>query len=460
MKYLAISNEGAVDPRVFTMLGVSSAREDNSKIGQFGSGSKHGMLIALRSNIHCVVTSGNITLEPVAEEVVIQNKLYRRVSYKLSTVLPNGRIEESVEPSNMTLDFGSLDWNGAYMMIREFISNALDAVNQDWGRVEVSVTDTIVTSPDKTTVHLELTQEVAQIYSRIEEYFLHVSGKQNERVIEKAADSVARIYRMGVFVTENEQHSLFDYNGDHTMKIDECRNMETYSVTTLAGKIFYSLPVEKQVALAKKIILTGFNGVERLEHKFPVYYINHRILEKALLELYGASMVYADSPLMAEYCGKRGYTVKVFPSFMSSWYMSLTYTSLQRAEKILDKNIVDMKGVEKLNVTVPLVDKVIEALHKMGFINKHIKKPQVLCFQELIIDGEKALGYTDGKDIYLQWEQKGNIVTILEEVLHLYTEEKDCTRGFQDILVRVAGFLLEKRLRRGVVNNGAISRVG
>lgn len=50
MNYLKISNKGLLDVEALTLLGASSKRGDNTKIGMFGSGNKFSLAYLLRNN--------------------------------------------------------------------------------------------------------------------------------------------------------------------------------------------------------------------------------------------------------------------------------------------------------------------------------------------------------------------------------------------------------------------------
>jgi len=48
MKYLKFKNNGEIQLEAITLLGASTKRTDNNKIGFFGSGNKFAILIAIR----------------------------------------------------------------------------------------------------------------------------------------------------------------------------------------------------------------------------------------------------------------------------------------------------------------------------------------------------------------------------------------------------------------------------
>lgn len=456
-KYLAIRNIGKTDPQVFTTLGVSSARDDDSKIGQFGSGSKHGILIALRTDTEIAITTGTTVITPLSDEDVINNKIYRRVHFHVTDANSGSDV---IERSSMTLDFGSLDWNGAYMMLREFISNALDAVAGRWSDMSVFIAPGIPDpkvlaslSPeqtDNTTVYIELTPEVRAIFNEISNYFLHVSGKQNERIISKPQPCRMKMYRMGVFVSEHDGvPSLYDYNGDHEMKIDESRNMSSYNLRSAVSEIMDKADDATLLSCYKNIILYGMQHGECFEHQFNYWRLKKHLLVRALEEMYGKDTCYAANEFMAAALRRKGYTVVVFPTCLSSWYTAINeYNFSKCAERVLDANVVNMKQIQQVAKSArSTVDKVVDFLDREGFIHKSDKTFSVYTYQEVKIDNQSPLGYTDMKDIYLQAEQLNNVVTILEEVLHLYTGYRDETRDFQDLAFRIAGLMVERSFR-------------
>ena len=68
MKKLVISNKGEIPLHMLSHLGISTSRNDSSKIGQFGSGAKHGILTALRHGIDLEIWSGQNKILPASED--------------------------------------------------------------------------------------------------------------------------------------------------------------------------------------------------------------------------------------------------------------------------------------------------------------------------------------------------------------------------------------------------------
>ena len=69
MKYLRIKNNGLIDPLALTLVGASTKRNDETKIGQFGSGNKFAMAYLIRNGYEVQIYAGkrNIAIETVDE---------------------------------------------------------------------------------------------------------------------------------------------------------------------------------------------------------------------------------------------------------------------------------------------------------------------------------------------------------------------------------------------------------
>lgn len=54
-KFLEIKSKGKIDVQAFSLIGASSKRNDNSKIGMYGSGNKYAISTLLRKEIENAV---------------------------------------------------------------------------------------------------------------------------------------------------------------------------------------------------------------------------------------------------------------------------------------------------------------------------------------------------------------------------------------------------------------------
>ena len=56
-QYLEIKSSGEIDIQAFTLIGASTKKGDNSKIGMYGSGNKYSIATLLNQNINFKVFS-------------------------------------------------------------------------------------------------------------------------------------------------------------------------------------------------------------------------------------------------------------------------------------------------------------------------------------------------------------------------------------------------------------------
>src|SRR5689334_6762544 len=110
--YLLIRNAGLAPLESFTILGLSTARGEAEKIGQFGSGSKHGILALMRAGITPRIFIGQDELVFSTHPAKMGEKEYQEVRYTF---------QGEQHKTGMCLEFGALDWDSPSMALREFI---------------------------------------------------------------------------------------------------------------------------------------------------------------------------------------------------------------------------------------------------------------------------------------------------------------------------------------------------
>ena len=76
MHYLKISNKGLLDVEALTLLGASSKRGDNTKIGMFGSGNKFSLAYLLRNNYELRIFSGLEEIKLTTIEKTFRDKKF------------------------------------------------------------------------------------------------------------------------------------------------------------------------------------------------------------------------------------------------------------------------------------------------------------------------------------------------------------------------------------------------
>ena len=74
MNYLKIRSKGKIDIEALSLLGASSKRGDETKIGQFGSGNKFAIAYLLRNNYEIIPPKAafSLAVAPVGWVEILQ----------------------------------------------------------------------------------------------------------------------------------------------------------------------------------------------------------------------------------------------------------------------------------------------------------------------------------------------------------------------------------------------------
>ena len=126
--FLMIENPGVAPVESYTTIGLSTARGRADQIGQFGSGTKQAITLLLRKGIAVFVYLGN---QKRLEFKVMKETIVDATGEKVACHRVVYRINKGAwKSTSWTLDMGSQDWDHVNMALREFVSNALDAVSR------------------------------------------------------------------------------------------------------------------------------------------------------------------------------------------------------------------------------------------------------------------------------------------------------------------------------------------
>lgn len=419
--FLMIQNVGIAAVEAFTVLGLSTARGDAGKIGQFGTGSKHSVNLLLRNNLAPIIYLGNEQLTFGTQPAKMGDKEYSRVYY-------NFRGEQ--HPTAFALEFGELDWDSVEMALREFVSNAIDQSGTT--HAVIQMVDTPVGYPDKTTVYIPANDQVKNYLANLSNYFLHFRDLQDVNVIVKAGPSKARIYRMGVFVREIDHISMYDYNFGPDVKIDESRNMDDdicrrAAAETLAANRPHLVEYLKSMSEERSQVW---------EDRFSSWSMNNSAIREAWNEAYGKAAVCSsqDEYNLIRKNGHEGIVIKHNKEFF-------TYTPVPKAENL--KNEAEKRGVMECKPSPTMkrtFKKVWEKLQNKG-LTKNKPMPTLIGFNKPTdADGESLLGFYDPekKAVYINCEHEAQYSVHLEEIAHYVTGASDGTRAFQDYAFQVA----------------------
>jgi len=439
--YLQIANDGLAHVEGFTILGLSSSINKDDKIGQFGSGAKHGVLTCLRAGLNPQIFIGNKKLNFFTEDLIIDDQTHRRVCYDWDGVK---------ERTSMVLDYGGIDWTGLDMGLREFVSNALDSVSNDKNKMSVGTVSELMPSEGKTVIGIPLNSDVSKFYEQLSKKFLHFTNIDlSHRIIPKSVEDKTIVYRMGVYVTEISQPALYHYNVGSELKIDECRNLSNYNARLACSNIWREASVEQLKELFKQIdrVVDGI-----WEYNLDTYYLKPQTQNQkakwaeAWRSVYGDVIIAGNHTPVSEKVKRKGYQIKIVSS--SSWLNALCAAGIKPVFDIaVQDGISDKKGRQITPAPSNLLvfaAKIWAKLEKYG-LTKEKPMPAVKSFLNLMDGTEMTLGYYENGTIYIADGYHQHAKVILEEFAHHITGSTDNSRDFQDYAFTVATTFMNRR---------------
>ena len=276
MTYIKITNSVDSVPRLYLeLLGVSTKRDNDDTIGQFGSGTKFAPIYALREGWEWISVgydnSGGYTM---GYEISDDNdEGIDIVQFKYD--LPDG--SSFVKDSSYSMGAGELGWDHPFQIFREAFANALDAHYEFGADYNISYVEEVGSPVDgEFSVYLTACEEMMEVVDNFEKFFsmeripLFVDTKGNKIYEKMNKDEGVRIYHKGVLVYGpdlggSSVPSIFDYDLSDVVLNEERRlrdvtNHEIYRIATCIGNNEEYLEEMDGVApLVKHIIKYGYH---------------------------------------------------------------------------------------------------------------------------------------------------------------------------------------------------------
>lgn len=466
-QFLRIANKGFADPDALTIIGVSSSRYSNKGlIGQFGTGSKYSIALLLRNDLAPTVYVGKLCMSFSTTPKVIDNLPQELVTVRYSGKDLEGSAVNRKERLGYTSSYGELDWNDLTMAPREFVSNAIDGAirsGHNMDEVTVEVTDKMRAKAGWTQVFIPLAPEVLLFFQELPFRFLHFHPQHKANLeatmLPKVCpqdDRHVRIYKKGVLVAtvDHEQGSQFDYNVGDELKLDESRNAQPWDVKTACARAWAKATREQKEALLVALSHNPMIWEGTLDPDFMdgSYYLSKEQQEESRREwkaafehVHGEDAVVVTSHFSADYVQRKGFK---------------PVAADQQIKKIAERSGVKnedsvLTGMERSGrVVCDATEEMHEAVEQwwkqiisVGLANgRH--KPEVKGFQQPM-DAESqtwALADTANGVVYFHVELAGNGLrkAAVEELAHHCTGATDCSRDFQDWILRLLTQLVFK----------------
>lgn len=437
MNFLKIQNVGECQIEGFTKLGLSTARGNSDKIGQFGSGTKMGVLCLLRHGINPTIFAGKDKIEFFTEKGRFDGTTYDKVFVSVNNRKP--------QETSLTLQYGALDWHTPTMGVREFISNAID---QGEYKVEIVEENQVRAKQNHTSVFIPLdNEEVLGYVQALPFFFLQfntlLSRKESAPFSKLIPNTKARAYRKGVFVREfGDENSLFDYDFGDELQIDDCRNSDNYrcqfAAARVLAKTFHCLPkLFKAIVAKEKYAELSFSKYAMLESAHSEDCQEN--WKKQWNSIYPDSVIVPSDvfPFFADRLNSKGIRAIAIDPY---WYEILenygipTYTQADSQ--------IGQKGIINENVLTEhecLIMAVWDILKKEG-LTANKPMPKYSTFRAFNRGGEVE-GYYKNGEIFIN-EDYCSVNTVLHELIHYITEATDCSNDFQEFAIKVAAHFL------------------
>lgn len=412
MKYVKIKNKGHIDARALTLVGVSSKRDDSTKIGRFGSGNKYALAYLLRNKYIVKIFAGK-------EEIFIETKQEEFRGHIFNRIYVNG------EQSSITTEMG-VDWQ-FWQAVRELYCNAIDE-----GEASIECVNDIIPAEGETHVYFDIKTDVMDFFSNFDNYFAEnkeilFEGKYG-RILKKTG-SKANIYRKGIRCHETNLNSSFDYDF-HDISIDENRLIKySWEVSEYLWRLIFSC-TNKEVF---RQILIDSNNPNNIESNIGDYItINSSYLS-----------CEAEEVIRNINVAPQGFAGLLKPDEVHQFAIVPTkvYTAIRGKlghEQVGDRFDMSRNGsvyriIQPDSLALQTIKEANEFLKECGFVIPYNIKVAVF-------DNKKVFGTIRGDDIILSdvGLTRGineTVNTILEEFIHIKYGVEDETRSFQTAII-------------------------
>lgn len=415
--FLSITNKGEMQQEAMTLLGASTKRGDDTKIGFFGSGLKYAIAVLIREGIEFHIFAGSKEVKVETKPVTFGGKEFQRIFI-------NG------EPTSMTADMG-VDWE-PWFAVREVLCNAVDE-----GGHNIEMTDKPKGKKGTTTFAVEMSSKLNDVLDKWQKFFCEQRG---DTILETDGcklfygdDRELIVYRRGIRCHFTQEKSLFHYNM-RWAEINESRVLRSqYGFNHELVKWIATNASEDVV----RRIFDGWKGTYEGGLDWDTYDMTY---SENWLTVIGGRKLVADEvtgyfmrdieegalilPHAMVKSLKNFFKDKVVVLGHSDKYGKRHEIEMDEREKILLKDVLEFLKNGGINIAIP------------------IKKAQ---FRENYIEGEYDNGEIFIAPSVFDMGKRYLAIVLLEEAMHMKSGAGDGTRSFQNFLLSQHLKLLEDK---------------
>jgi len=427
MRYIKIKNNGEIQPQALHLVGASSKRNDNTKIGQFGSGNKYALAYFLRNKFNVKVFAGETEIK-----INTQKQDFREQEFDVIYI--DGK------ETSITTEMGK-DWN-FWQAIREIYCNAIDE-----GGYTIDYVMNIEPVVGETHFYIDNKDDAKNFISDFDNYFAHnkrvLFECEKGRILEKSG-TTANIYRKGIKCFITNKASQFDYDFNE-ITVDENR------------LVSYSWTIDEKI----------WDLIYRCDNEEVIMQILHNASKTDFIEGCISDISILNASAYSERFKEVLNKINLAPKGMAGYL---------KPDEINNHVIIPTKVFESVRSIIK-EDNLGDAFKvtKQGEMYRRIDvtplqqqtiKQALYFFEQCGFDipYEIHVAMFDSKDIWgcahnntiilsdigLERGVNETCVTILEEFIHLKYDVKDKTRAFQDaMLVEMIGYM--KKLNSFVI---------
>lgn len=269
MRYLKISNQGELDPRLIFLMGATTKSNDEAKIGKFGTGLKYAISFFIRSNIDFKLFVGE-------NEVIFNTEQQTIGENTFEEIYCNGK------SMSITTHYGH-QWK-AWEACRELWCNSIDEGGES-KKVADDRGGKIVGEEGKTIFYIQMSKEIADVVTRWDEYFLSATPlfEDEDVAIYLNSGNNLKLYKNSVLIEDSDVYkSLFVYDLKKA-ELNELRQYRGYNRADIGKALLNS---------NKTVISALLDAIKQKKELFEVSldwdYISHT--PKKVKELFSGNL--------------------------------------------------------------------------------------------------------------------------------------------------------------------------
>ena len=473
MRYLKIENPVKSVPSVelMRMLGASGSRGQDTKIGQFGSGFPYALALLARTfdgNGECLLTRTKICLGKdvytfeLEHHAVKDGKGCESDQWEIRMRKQGGASWDL----NISAMFGAIDWQDITLAVREFISNAIDGVDDFGGNPSKDVViDTSIPDEPRATrakdgfirVYIPLTDEISNYIDDLHKYFkcLAPGYSPDRQVFLNVDGGPARVYRKGVLCGTFGESSLFHYNINN-IQINESRLVDSYTARHYCANAIATC--DNPSFIAKYLLMKMSPPKAGLyENDLYIDYMKtdnmycSEAKKEEIKKNFGEAIktavghrVVCDSPIAAKIVTSKGKESIVVDSSLGDVLKSYGATT---AKDVLNDSELQGKIItEATDAARAMLDRIWDVL-RTNNLTLDRPKPGIKCFHQHSGEGMSGYYRPGDNNIYIRSDiadgiTSSGMITVLHELNHHITQADDSTYDFVDFAHKVAVALM------------------